>query len=73
MMQNFIGKREKWTNTGSDEQYVADSFYTVQQIIPDVCTKFQNPRSRNPSQKKVDSITEKAKTKNPLYTSYARV
>ena len=25
MMENFIGKKEKWTNKGTDKQYVADS------------------------------------------------
>ena len=25
MMENFIGKKEKCTNKGSDKQYVADS------------------------------------------------
>ena len=25
MMENFIGKKEKWTNKGTDKQYTADS------------------------------------------------
>ena len=25
-MENFIGKKEKWTNKGTDKPYVADSF-----------------------------------------------
>ena len=25
MMEKFIGKKEKWTNTGTDKPYVADS------------------------------------------------
>ena len=25
MMENFIGKKEKWTNKGTDKQYVAGS------------------------------------------------
>ena len=25
MMEKFIGKKEKWTNKGTDKQYVADS------------------------------------------------
>ena len=25
MMENFIGKKEKWTNKGTDKRYVADS------------------------------------------------
>ena len=30
---------------GTDKQYVADFLYTVQLVISDVCTKFQNSRS----------------------------
>ena len=30
---------------GTDKQYVADFLYTVQLLISDVCTKFQNSRS----------------------------
>ena len=44
MMEKIIGKKEKWTNKGTDKPYEADSL-TLQYIIPDVCTKFQNPRS----------------------------
>ena len=44
MMEKFIGKKEKWTNKGTDKPYVADSLNTLQLVIPDVCTKFQNPR-----------------------------
>ena len=44
MMEKFIRKKEKWTNKGTDKPYVADFYYTVQLVIPDVCTKFQNPR-----------------------------
>ena len=40
-METINGK----TNTGTDKPYVADSLYTVQLVIPDVRTKFQNPRS----------------------------
>ena len=29
----------------TDKQYVADFSYTVQHVISDVCTKFQNSRS----------------------------
>ena len=28
MMENFIGKKEKWTNKGTDKEYVADLFVT---------------------------------------------
>ena len=30
---------------GTDKQYVAEFLYTVQLLISDVCTKFQNSRS----------------------------
>ena len=30
---------------GTDKQYVAEFLYTVQLVISDVCTKFQNSRS----------------------------
>ena len=39
-----IGKKEKWTNERTDKPYVAVSLNTVQLVIPNVCTKFQNPR-----------------------------
>ena len=42
MMENFIGKKEKLTNKGTDKQYVADSLLLV---IPNQCTKFDNPKS----------------------------
>ena len=37
----FIGKIEKWTNKGSDKQYVAASLYTVQLFISDGCTNLK--------------------------------
>ena len=48
MEKKINGKKEKRTNKGTDKPSVADFFlYTVQPVIPDVCTKFQNPRSRS--------------------------
>ena len=44
-MEKIVGKKEKRTNKGTDKPYVADSLYKVQPVIPDVCTKFQNPMS----------------------------
>ena len=39
-------KKEKWTNKGTDKQYVADFLlYKVQLIITKLCTKFQDPQS----------------------------
>ena len=45
LMEIFVREKEKWTNKGTDKQYVADSFYTVQLVITKRCTKFQDPRS----------------------------
>ena len=36
--------KEKWTNKGTDKQYVAEFLYTVQLVLSDVCTEFQNFR-----------------------------
>ena len=57
-------------------------FYTIQQVIPKICTKFQNPRRissweifderRKSLHTHTYTITEKTKTIYPLYTSYAR-
>ena len=38
----LIGKKEKWTNKGTDKQCVAEFLYTVQLVISDVRTEFQN-------------------------------
>ena len=42
--ENLFGDKEKWTNKGNDKKQHADLFYTIQQVIPNICTKFQNPR-----------------------------
>ena len=42
---NLFERKKNWTNKGTDKQYVADSLYTLELVINDVCTKFQNPRS----------------------------
>ena len=45
-MEIIVGKKEKMTNKGTDKPYVADSFiHSTTCPIPDVCTKFQSPRS----------------------------
>ena len=41
----FIGEKEKWTNKGTDKQYVAVFCSTIQLITIKLCTKFQNPNS----------------------------
>ena len=50
-------------------------FYTVQLVIPEVCTKFQAVcqavAEKYLTEKKFTQTTEKAKTIYPLYTSYA--
>ena len=46
LKENFVKKKEKWTNKGTDKQYVADTVINSNKfVIPDVCTKFQNPKS----------------------------
>ena len=44
LTKNFIGEKETWTNKGNDKHEDAYLSYTIQQVIPNVCTKFQNPR-----------------------------
>ena len=54
--------------------------YTIQEVIPNVCTTFQNPRFSSSweifDEKKkfththTNIVTEKTKTIYPLYTSY---
>ena len=55
--------------------------YIIQQVIPNVCTKFQNPsravlEKSLPEKKKVytqtNIVMEKTKTIYPLYAFYAR-
>ena len=41
MMKINFGRREKWTNKTTDEQYATDSLYTVQLVIPDVVLNFK--------------------------------
>ena len=43
LAKHFIGENEKWTNKGIRMRMLILS-YTIQQVIPNVCTKFQNPR-----------------------------
>ena len=38
----FIGEKEKWTNKGNDKRRRLILSYTIQQVIPNICTKFQN-------------------------------
>ena len=43
--ESFIGEKEKWTNKGTDMQYVDVFFYIIQLITIKLYTKFQNPKS----------------------------
>ena len=45
LTENFVREKEKWTNKGTDSHMWLILEYTVQLVIPDVCTKFQSPRS----------------------------
>ena len=41
--KNFIWGKEKWTNKGNDNSMrMLNLSYTIQVVIPNVCTKFQN-------------------------------
>ena len=73
----FIAEKEKWTNKWRDKKGEAE-------IIPKICTKFQNPRFSS-SREIVDEkeclhthphtniVTEKTKNiPGSLYTSYTR-
>ena len=44
VIENLIGEKEKWTNKGNGKHQEADSLLHIQQVIPNICTKFQNPR-----------------------------
>ena len=36
MMDNFIGKKEKWTNKGTDKQFVAEHNLSYQTFVPNL-------------------------------------
>ena len=69
-------------NKGTDKQFVAVFCNTIQLITIKLCTKFQNPNSSScgeildrkkvykQTNRQTNTITEKAKTIYPLYTSY---
>ena len=42
--ENLLGEKEKWTNKGIISSSMLILFYPIQQVIPNICTKFQNPR-----------------------------
>ena len=42
--ENLLGEKEKWTNKGIICSSMLILCYTLQQVIPNICTKFQNPR-----------------------------
>ena len=42
--KSFIGEKEKWTNKVNDKSSMLILFYTIQRVIPNICTKFQNHR-----------------------------
>ena len=37
-------KIKKWTDKENDKHEDADSLFTIQLVIPNVCTEYQNPR-----------------------------
>ena len=44
MMKNLIGKKEKWTNEGTDKQYVADSLLRGTTCHTQSLYQFDNPK-----------------------------
>ena len=42
--ENLLGEKEKSTNKAMTSSSRLILFYTIQQVIPNICTKFQNPR-----------------------------
>ena len=42
--ENLLGEKEKLTNKAMISSSRLILFYTIQQVIPNICTKFQNPR-----------------------------
>ena len=42
--ENLLGEKEKWTSKGIIRSSMLIFFYTIQQVISKICTKFQNPR-----------------------------
>ena len=43
-LTKIVGEKEKWTNKGMISMRMLILSYTIQQIIPNVCTQFQNPK-----------------------------
>ena len=42
--KNLLGEKEKWTNKAMISSSSLILFNKIQQVIPNICTKFQNPR-----------------------------
>ena len=42
--RKFDWEKEKWTNKGNDKQQKTDSLLHNTTVIPNICTKYQNPR-----------------------------
>ena len=74
MMENFIGKKEKGTNKGTDKQYVANSLihnttYSYPMFVPNFKIPGQVVAEKSLTKKKVYTHTHKRK-KQKLYTPY---
>ena len=77
---NFPKEKREWQIKGMISRRRLILSYTIQQVIPNICTKFQNPRFSSSckifDEKKkfththANIVTEKTKTIYPLYTSY---
>ena len=39
----LMDRKKEWTNIENDKQEKDETHCTIQQVIPNVCTKYQNP------------------------------
>ena len=83
LTKNKIGKKEKWTNKGTDKPYVADSQYNLSYpmfvpnfkilgtvVLEKSLTKKKFTHKLTHTHTHTHTHTEKAKTIYTLYTSY---
>ena len=81
MTEISIGEKEKWTNKGTDKQYMAvlllhntthhyQALYKIQNPNPSSCWEIFDGKKSLQTDRQTNIITEKAKTIYPLYTLY---
>ena len=78
MTDFFVGEKEKWTNKGTDKQYVADSllhsttcqsylmfvpnFKILSQVVSEKCLTEKKFTNKQTNKLTTNIVTEKAKT-----------